>query len=166
MILGGYLYIHLGAFKDIQVKIANEPSFHIIYKNHVGPYHKINGVIRSVEKWVQEQNLSCTQTFGEYLDNPDKVPHERLRSHGGCLTPQKFPNLPEGFFQRTVTAQSYIEAKFSGSPAIGPFAVYPKIKRFASKKRLKTQEKSFEIYEIQGANKIHTRYLIPLSHSP
>lgn len=165
VILGGYLYIYLGAFKDVQVNLIDEPSFHIIYKNHVGPYHKINKVIRSVEKWAQEQNLPCTQTFGEYLDDPNQVPHERLRSHGGCLTPKTPITLPKGFSQRTVGPSQYLEAKFSGSPAIGPFIVYPEIKRFASDQRLKTQSKSFEIYEVYDTNTLKTRYLIPILSS-
>ena len=165
ILLGAYLYIYLGAFKEVRIQVVQEPPFHIIYKRHVGPYHKLNSVISSVEAWAREHNLPCSQTFGEYLDHPDKVSHERLRSHGGCLTPTQISaSLPANFYQRTVEATPCLEATFSGSPSIGPFVVYPKIQRFASKNRLKLQEKSFEIYEAQGLHNIRTRYLIPLAN--
>ncbi len=197
LLLSGYLYIYLGAFKGVQVLLVEESSFHIIYKTHIGPYHEINHVIQTVEKWAQMQNFPCTHAFGEFLDDPEEVPHERLRSHGGCFIaggesgggghsfqallsspsvsssssnlpphssnlPPILSALPEGFFHRQVPGGAYIEAQFSGSPSIGPFFVYPKIKDFVQKKRLKTQTNVFEIYEAQGHGKIRTRYLIPL----
>ena len=162
VILGVYLYVYLGAYKEVQVRVVNEPAFHIVYKSHVGPYHEIEEVIGSVEQWAREQNLPCAQTFGEYLDDPQQVPHERLRSLGGCLTPETSITLPEGFSQRRVEPGAYVEARFSGSPAISPFIVYPEIKRFIALKRLKTQVKSFEIYESYGSHKLKTRYLIPI----
>ena len=160
--LGTYLYFYLGAFKDVHVYLAEVPPFHILYKKHIGPYHKINEVILSVEQWTQKHNLPCSQSFGEYLDKPGEVDEDRLQSHGGCLTPKTDVQLPEGFFQRTVEANKYISAEFSGSPAIGPFVVYPKLEKFAIKARLETQSKSFEIYQTQGSDQITTRYLIPL----
>ena len=123
--LGTYLYFYLGAFKDVHVHLVEVPSFHILYKKHIGPYHKINEVILSIEQWAQKHNLPCSQSFGEYLDKPGEVDEDRLRSHGGCLTPKTDVPLPEGFFQRTLEANKYISAEFSGSPAIGPFVVYP-----------------------------------------
>ena len=161
--MAGYLYIYLGAFKKVDIHLVDKPPFHVVYKTHLGPYHKINSVIQSVEKWAQKHNLPCPETFGEYLDDPNQVPHDRLRSHGGCVMPKIRFTLPSDLYQRTVNAHSYIEARFSGSPAIGPFIVYPKIKKFAKNQHLTIQSKSFEIYQIYGANKITTRYLMPLS---
>lgn len=160
--LAAYLFFYLGVNKPVSVELEERGPFHFIYKNHLGAYHEIGPVISAVESWAAEKHLDCPLTFGEYLDDPDAVDQDRLHSRGGCILNEK-PSLelPEGLTYEERARKHYAVGRFEGSPAIGPWKAYPKIKDFIETRRLKASGTVLETYLIRG-DKVTTEFLFPV----
>lgn len=159
--LATYLYFHLGVREPVLVQIIDKPDAVLIYKDHVGEYYKISNVIREVESWAQAHNLDCSQSFGEYFDDPAVVEPERLRSRGGCVVSatESIDSVDlTGVKSETWLGGRFIQAEFSGSPAIAPFKVYPRLQEFAEAQFLKAEFRCIEIYRFING-KMQTTYL-------
>lgn len=165
--LGGYLFFYLGGWQKVTVSLEDRPAIFLLYQEHIGPYHQIGPKIEAVEKYAKENRLSCKKTFGEYLDNPRETEEARLRSNAGCLidTPVAEQQLGDSLKFRELPAQKYLTAEFLGSPAIGPWKVYPRLDEFAQAQKLKRALQTFEIYTLLDDNKMKTEYLQPLESS-
>jgi AraC family transcriptional regulator len=154
--------IYVGLFRDVKIEALEVPAKKLLFKTHIGAYHKIVPVIEEVEKWAKAQGLDCRLSFGEYIDNPDVTEEDRLRSHGGCIVSEIPKDLPEGFESKEIPAQKVVQAIFDGAPSVGPIKVYPKVQEFADEQRLKLQGSVIEIYEIhtelQARDKMTTTY--------
>lgn len=157
-----YLMNYLGAFKPVIISQKKAGPFQVIFKSHVGPYHKIVPLIEDVEKWVKAQGQDCRLSFGEYLDDPKQTEEVRLRSNGGCFVTEPFAQIPEGFEQKTIPEKNYVTAVFEGSPGIGPLKVYPKIFQYLEDQKLAREESVLEVYEVFSAEKMTTTYYFPL----
>lgn len=154
-----YFAFYLGAFKPVAIDMGEFGPLNLVYKNHLGAYHKIVPLIESVEQWVKTQGEACNQSFGEFIDDPKQVEQERLRSHAGCVLKKPINTpLPPEFEQRTIPLQFFIRAHFGGSPAIGPYKVYLKVQNLMSEKGLVPNGPVFEIYEILPDQKMITTY--------
>ena len=46
----GYLCFYLGVFKPVTMDMGEFGPFHLVYKKHLGAYHKIVPVIEEVER--------------------------------------------------------------------------------------------------------------------
>lgn len=165
----GYLAYYLGALKPVMISEQSRGPYILIYKNHVGPYHKTVQVIQEVEKWAMAQGLGCRLSFGEYPDDPEKMEEARLKSRGGCLYPKSevmLPKeLPKGFEVTELPARDYVIAIFDGSPGIGPWKVYPKVASYMKSKNLQQDGAVIEVYEIHSRTEkasMTTTYLFPL----
>ncbi len=164
--IGLYLYLHLGFSKPVDIEVTEFPAVTLIYKEHIGAYHKIGPVIESVESILREQGISCSMTFGEYLDDPGEIEEDRLKSYGGCLFfegsdfIERF-KLNESLMTREIEGRKVVQARFKGSPSIGPIKVYPKIDEIIQDQRLVRTAPIMEIYEIQG-DSVTTTYVQPV----
>lgn len=157
------LMFRLGAFKSVALSESDAGPFKIVSKLHVGPYHKIVPVIEEVEKWARANNEPCKLSFGEFLDNIETVPEDRLKSNAGCIVEKEWKSgLPEGFEYREIPSRRYVLAEFEGAPSIGPQKVYPKAKEYISKHGLIAYGATIEMYEILPDSKIKTRYYFPV----
>ncbi len=154
------LYFKLGAYKDVQVQIKTVDPMHLIYKKHFGGYHKISSVIDVVESWALKNDVECFESFGLYIDDPKSTDEDRLRSEGGCVTRALLPEaqLPVDFGQKKIESKEYIVAEFDGSPAIGPFVVYPRANEWAEQNRIKIIPPTIESYKVEGQKVITTYY--------
>ena len=159
--LAVYLYFYLGFYKPVDVALERRGPLYFLYKTHTGAYHQIGPAISAVENWTHEHKVPCEKTFGEYLDDPQAVDQDRLRSRGGCVLSGPLNSPPAEFQYEQRPEREYVVARFSGSPAIGPFKVYPKAKQFISEKRLKSAEGAIEVYLVRG-DKVETEYLFPI----
>jgi AraC family transcriptional regulator len=157
-----YLMNYLGTFKPVIISEKNAGPFHLVYKSHVGAYHKIVPLIEEVEKWVKAQGLNCKLSFGEYLDDPRQTEEVRLRSLGGCLMPEPVTALPEGFEQKTLPERKYVVAVFEGSPGIGPLKVYPKVYQYLEDQKLSREDSVLEVYEVHSQEAMTTTYYFPI----
>jgi AraC family transcriptional regulator len=165
-----YLYFYLGFSKPVELAQDHRGPMYLLYKAHTGPYHEIVPVLNEIEQWARGRSISCNRTFGEFLDDPKAVDQDRLRSHAGCLLDsslsqqaQNQDQLPAGYTYEERPARKYVVARFGGSPAIGPFKVYPKVKEFIEANRLQTNDTAVEIYKING-KKVETEYLFSLEN--
>ena len=157
-----YLYLHLGLSRPVEITRGPVGPLLLLYKQHRGAYHHIGPVIREVELWALNKNIPCSKTFGEYLDDPDAVDQDRLRSRGGCVL-TVLPNgmAPEGFEVSRIPQKEYVIAHFRGSPAAGPLTVYPAVKKYFSENRLVYPPTVIEIYSVNGPD-VLTEYLFLL----
>lgn len=161
------LAIRLGVFKPVEFNTNEFGPFTLVYKSHVGPYHKIISTIEEVETWTKAQGIACDKTFGEFLDDPKVVEQERLKSNGGCIVDsasiQKLtPDIPKEFKIKTLDRREYLHATFSGSPAIGPYKVYMKAASLSEKKGFVFDGPTIEIYKITGPDSMDTEYFFPV----
>ncbi len=166
-----YLYIHLGAYKEVELKSQELGPYKIVFSHHVGAYHKILESIEPVEKWAKTANMPCDLSFGEFLDDPETVMEERLQSNGGCLVSEEAKNLPTQFSFREIPRRFYLTAEFDGAPSIGPMKVYPKAMKWIKQNHYILGGPVIEIYSMPKSNHsaddkaqmaVHTQYLFPL----
>ncbi len=157
-----YLYTHLGLSQPVEISRGPAGPLLLLFKQHRGPYHEIGPVIREVELWALNKNIPCSKTFGEYLDDPEAIDQDRLRSNGGCVL-TVLPNgmAPDGFNVSRVPEKEYVIAKFQGSPAVGPLTVYPAVKKYFAENRLVYPPTVLEIYTVNGSDVV-TEYLFLL----
>lgn len=161
VMLAAYLYFHLGVYKPVEIRLEKRGPFYLLFKQHVGPYHQLVPILQEVESWVKEHNLKCPQTFGEFLDNPEAVDEDRLRSHAGCVLDKPLATAPPEYLYQQRPEHSYVVGRFSGSPAIGPYKVYPKIRKFMEENRVKSSSPILELYTVNGTE-VSTEYLFPV----
>lgn len=160
--IAGWASIKLGFFKDVVINEQPMPEMHLVYLEHVGSYHKILDALEKVEAWAKNANIDCSKSFGHFLDDPEVVEHERLRSDVGCIIDQSKSDLPEGFKTKTLPAGKYLVAEFMGSPAIGPMKVYSKARRQFIDRNLTPPEDVIEIYHRLDEKSMKTIYLFRL----
>jgi effector-binding domain-containing protein len=158
------LSIRLGAFKQVEIFEATRGPVALVFKPHIGAYHKINSVIKEVEAWAIKEDLPCQRTFGEYIDDPKTNDESRLRSNGGCVLDgveslTRKEALPKNYQIKILEQKNYVIARFSGSPAIGPFKVYPEVEEYFKSQRLKMSGPVIEIYSILNDKEALTEYL-------
>lgn len=168
LVLGLYLYVYLGVSQPVTLALQKRGPFTLIYKNHLGPYHTINKSIQRVEEWAQRNKIDCTKTFGEYLDDPHSADEDRLRSRAGCLLTADLPSgvtIPEGFEKETRAESSYVVGQFAGSPAVGPYTVYPKALAMIERERMQSRGPVIEVYEV-SSDAFRTEYLFPVAGGP
>jgi len=156
-----YLFFYLGFYKPVDIAVADRPELKLLFKPHMGAYHFIGPVIREVEAWSAQNHVACDKTFGEYIDDPASVDQDRLRSRGGCLVNGPVMSAPADFQYETRPARKYVVAHFSGSPSIGPFKVYPKVRDYFEKQKLKSSQPVIEVYTVHD-NSVDTEFLFPL----
>lgn len=169
-LVGGAIFfsIRLGFWRPVALTVEEAGPWAFVSKQHMGPYHEILGTLEEVEKWVRAQGLTCTQTFGEFLDDPNVVEHERLRANTGCLlSPDlaKEPalaSLPDGFSNREVPRRRYVVGSFTGSPALGPFKVYGPAASLMREKNLREDGPIIEVYTVKGDFEMTTTYYFPV----
>lgn len=157
------VFLKSGAWKSVEVSEVTVGPYNMVFKDFVGPYHKIVGTIQEVESWAKSQGLDCSSSFGEYLDDPDVVEHERLRSRGGCILAEIPTQLPEGFQSQKMESRLYVMGSFAGSPALGPLKVYGHIEDYIVNHHLKKSAAVLEIYHVKNEKEVETQYLFPVS---
>jgi len=154
-----YLFQYTGAFKTVSIIQDERGPYTLIFKTHIGPYHKIVATIEAVEKWARFNKLKCRLSFGEYLDDPRIVEEGRLNSRGGCLIDplahdekvilEKLKSqLPPDFKISVFEKTKAVVALFTGAPGIGPLKVYPKAEDYLIKHKLTPKGSVMEIYEV------------------
>ncbi len=160
----------IGALEPVVISQESAGPFHVLTKDHLGAYHKIGPVISEVEAWARANGEPCSQSFGEYFDDPEKNDEDRLKSRGGCLLSKSFEGansdwasrLPKGMTLATIESRNVVKAVFNGAPSLGPVKVYPKVFEFMNLNDLKIAGAILEIYSFDSkSGKGSTAYLFP-----
>ena len=124
------LVIKLGGFKTVTITEVDAGPWKTAYKQHLGVYYKVAPIIDEVEKYVREHGDPCKLTFGQFLDDMDHVPEDRLHSNAGCIVENTLSNLPSDYVLGELPRAHYVMGEFNGAPSIGPMKVYPRAKRY------------------------------------
>lgn len=161
-LLVAYLFIYLGGYKSVKIDKVLYPPLQMIYQIHTGPYYKIDSALEEIEKWAQQHQIACPQTFSEYLDDPDRVSEDRLRARVGCIVNQPVNPLPDKFSYEAIAERWVIKAEFSGAPSISPIKVYPAVKKYLDEHRVKSSLPPLHIYQLDPTGQFSTHYLFPL----
>ncbi|MCX7977425.1 MAG: GyrI-like domain-containing protein [Bdellovibrionaceae bacterium] len=158
-----HLVVHLGVFKPVSLSEETLGPYILIGRPHIGPYHKIVDTLNAMESWAKEKGIPCNPTFGEYLDDPMLVEHERLRSIGGCALTSE-PQIPEdpSLIRKTLSEARYLVARFEGSPALGPLKVYRQAEKWLAQRKLKIVYPVIELYDVKSPTEVSTKYLFRL----
>jgi hypothetical protein len=159
---GSFLAIRNGVFKSAEIRIEDQGPFFLLSKEHMGPYHKILPTLEEVEKWAKDNNVACPRTFGEFIDDPNVVETERLRSLVGCELTEKPATIPVGFQFRELPRRKYIVAIFHGSPALGPYKIYGKAQSVRNENGLQPDGSVTEFYKVLPEQGLETQYLFPV----
>lgn len=161
LLLVAAILFYVGAFREVPISEAEKGPLQLLYKKHLGPYHKISTTLDEVEKFARDNGAACDTTFGRYYDDPRVVAEDRLRADGGCIITGDLPQNTSGFETETLPARSYVVGEFLGAPSIGPLKVYPKIEDYVNEKGFKPDGPAIEIYKLLKNNGIQTTYLFP-----
>jgi len=162
--IAGFILWRTGYFKEVSISSASKGPMVLVYREHFGPYHKIPPVIEGVEKTLSAMGAPCDLAFGRYLDDPNTVDHDRLRSQGGCILSQIPESQKEAWAKSDLLTlalpkKEYILATFNGSPSIGPLKVYPKVESWMEKYGYKMAGPAIELYKTLPDNTVLTTYL-------
>lgn len=156
-----HLVTYLGVFRPVDIETGVRPATGLLYKEHLGPYHKINTIIADVETWAKANGIECRLTFGEYFDDPSAIEEVRLRSRGGCLVATKPTQFPNDFKYEDSPEVKAVIAKFSGSPAVGPYRVYGAVGNYMNEGRMVSTGPTREVYEVISEKAMNTTYYFP-----
>ena len=160
----GTLMMRLGSFKEVVITEGQRGPYKMVFKKHVGAYHKIVPVLEEVETWAKANGEACKLSFGEFIDDPDVIAEDRLRSKAGCVVEKKWDLvLPEGFGFQEIPAHLFVIGEFDGAPSIGPIKVYPKAKEYIEAHGYKQIGPTYEIYEVISDQSVKTTYLFPVA---
>ncbi|MBN8541017.1 MAG: hypothetical protein J0L82_11570 [Deltaproteobacteria bacterium] len=160
----------MGAMKPVEISKETYAAFQVLTKDHLGAYHKIVPVISEVETWAKANGEPCTQSFGEYFDDPEKNDEDRLKSRGGCLLTKTKEEaekawagkIPQGMSIATIDARSVVKAVYAGAPSLGPVKVYPKVLEYMKLNDLKSAGAVIEIYQFnEKTSQGTTTYIFP-----
>ena len=157
--ISAFVFWRTGFYKEVHITSGELGPFHLVYKEHLGPYHKIPPVIKEVEEAMENIGNKCSLAFGRYLDDPKTVDHDRLRSHGGCAFNQPLSHPTSSFKQEQIPRKEYVIATFNGSPSVGPFKVYPKVEEWFKKFGYKQTGSVIELYQTLEDGSVLTKYL-------
>ncbi len=150
----------MGVFQRIEVNAIESGPMRMVYIEHKGSYDKIAEKINQVKLYLDKQKIAVLDAFGEYYDDPQKVKTEDLRSAGGFLVIKDIQPETSYKFKR-IDKKLYASAIFIGSPAIGPFMVYPKLMKWIEKNHYEIDGAAIELYKMTE-DKIETHYMIPI----
>lgn len=170
-----YLFQYTGAFKTVTVDQDERGPYTVIFKTHIGPYHKIVSTIEEIETWTKANGLKCRLSFGEYFDDPRMVEEGRLNSRGGCLIDPLIEeeknvleklktNLPQDYKIDEIPKTKAVVALFTGAPGIGPLKVYPKAEDYITEHKLSRKGSVIEIYEVFDKRAMQTTYVWPIKN--
>lgn len=154
-----------GAFMPVEVRLQDRGAAATIEIENIGPYHKVLSSLQKVEAWAKENGYACDLSFGRYIDDPDVVEPERLRSQVGCVfatAPQPAAPLPEGFSAGVIPGGKYVVGIFRGSPALGPYKVYGKAADMMREHKLVQVGPITELYRVISPTEVETHYLFPV----
>ena len=160
---GAWLLIRMGVFKPVQIREETVGPFFLVGQEHVGPYYEISKAIQEVEKWAQARNIDCRRSFGHFLDDPEIVEHERLRSVGGCVVDQVPESLPSDFKTIILPSEKYIVAYYAGASALGPWKVYAPVYSELRQRQISRPSVVTEFYYFDSNHEFLTQYLFKLT---
>ncbi len=144
-----------GVFDEVAIAAGQRGPFFLVYREHLGPYRDVKFVRADVCKYLmQRRSLSPTLGFARFLDNPQKVNRDRLRSIAGYITDSLLANVESpyktGVFPKTRSVSGVFVVRSPLSQYIGALKFYPRLFRYCRREKLEMAGPVMEIYDAAG----------------
>jgi len=151
------IYAYLGGFTKVEVRIEEQGGEVLVYENMKGDYKNTGKVLEKIYySLLNDDKIETYKGFGYYLDNPDEVSKEDLRSEiGVILEPKdydKIPELEKKYLVRTFPKKEYIVTEFPyknmASIYMNIIKAYPAVFAFFDKGGYQWDGGTLEIYDM------------------
>lgn len=153
--------IYSGLFSSVEIREGDIGPFILVYQNHIGDYAGTGDIQNTIYQTLQKEfNVSATKGFGQYYDDPKKVPAEKLRSIAGCILEPEYRGLipvikkkyTVGEYGTTKSVIAEFPYRNQLSIFLGVLRVYPALDEYIRHKGYPFTP-AFEIYDL-GSKKI------------
>jgi effector-binding domain-containing protein len=132
---------------EILTKTSEEMT--LLYFEHTGPYDQIGATLNQLSEYAAKKGIDGNMV-GIWLDNPEAVIPESLKSEIGIVVPYGF--MPDsGYGIQEIPARKVVYAIIKG-PYTGITQEYPYIMEWMEKKGYKLSGHVTEIYLEAGPN--------------
>ena len=92
----GWTLLWMGTFNKVWIKDSSTGPYKLVYQDVTGPYQNVQQPMDEVYYYLLENEIETSRGAGIYLDQPQEVPAEKLRSKVGTLIEAKdFDKLQE-----------------------------------------------------------------------
>jgi hypothetical protein len=147
-----------GVFDEVVMSVGEQGPFCLVYREHTGPYREVTAVLLDVRRYLKDKrSVTSSKGFARFLDNPQKVSPQHLRSIAGCITDSLLPDVQLPYktdiFPGTRAVTGAFPVRTFLSQLIGPLKFYPRLFRFLSQEKLQGDGSVMEIYD-KAAKKI------------
>lgn len=153
------VFTYFGAFSTVQVTESEIGPYTLVYQSHTGDYRQTGPTVDHTMKLALSLGAVPIAGFGQYYDDPNSVPIEKLRSDAGIIIDpkdlgkfQNYSSQPKSelkILTRTFEKTRAVTAEFPLrgilSVFIGIFKVYPAIDQYMKSKNY-PMSYAFEIY--------------------
>lgn len=126
-----------GMFEPLEFTETEMWEMPVLYKTHVGDYTQVGKIYDEMYVEFEENSIEMWVGFGVYLDDPQKVPKEELKSalgsvySGGVLTGSA---IPAWWIHKITKEHKAVTVTFpyknKMSFMLGVMKVYPAIKKY------------------------------------
>jgi hypothetical protein len=173
-LVGGVLFLLLaaffvacycvGVFDEVAMTAGERGPFFLIYREHVGPYREVKFVKTEVARYLAGRHETIpARGFARFLDNPQKVQPENLRSIVGYITDSILSGVTTPYktdiFLQTRCVSGVFSIRSHFSQFIGALKFYPRLFRYCRREKLEMAGPVLEIYD--GAGK-RIEYIAPI----
>jgi len=146
IVLGVLFYY--GFFEKIVLTEQQSGGEWVVYKEMKGDYSNAGKAMENVYNELKEKGIETTIGYGYYLDNPDEVAAENLRSEIGCFLPEKYLDKQEelaaaSYIVRQLPVKKCVVTKFPFkgfmSIMVGLIKVYPEYNKYTTEHNIKAE---------------------------
>ena len=154
LFVGIFLVIHTGCGKKgekkpYEILIKTTQDMTLLYFEHTGPYDQIGSTLDQLVAYAAQKGITGNMV-GIYLDDPEAVRAESLKSEVGIVVP--YGTLPDsGYTIQEIPARKVVYAILKG-PYEEITKEYPYIMAWIGKKGYKMNAPMMEIYLEAGSN--------------
>ena len=97
----------------MNIRIEQSQELHVIGMRHIGPYPTIGSTFGKLMGWVAQNPTEFIGSVATFLDDPEQVPAEELRSDALLIVPQPV-EAPEGLVCYTIPSTKVLVAEYTG----------------------------------------------------
>lgn len=167
--IGLFVYTYFGGFKQLDIKVSVQGGETVVYETITGDYRQSGEVMDKIYyALLNKHNLETYKGYGLYLDNPQKVEKEKLRSEAGSIIEEKdlekLKALNHRFQTKVLQNKKYITTEFPYkgklSVMLSIMKVYPALSKYAKEKGYNEDGAVMEIYDIPNDKILYRKEIV------
>ena len=164
LVVGLALAFWAGYFDAVRIDYREAGPYHVLYREHAGPYEGLRFVMRDVFLYYRETFEATPKIgFGVYRGGPQSAHGDSLLCQAGCLTDTLIDSPSEPYLSRTIPKREALVATF---PLRSPFSYmtgvvksYPALEEYMAEEGLVQDGDVVELYDL-GEREL--RYVAPV----